>query len=268
MAEHDLDALPRRLRPVEDIFHIDRREPPLPLRLHAAPWAGSSSPRDAPFIAVDFRYFEQAEKECAGLHAVPDDRRHRQVVRRRSSARPGSPASASASSRLTSPSQSVPGDQEGDRRRCPRPTARSSCPRRRSSPDLRAIKEPAEIETLQRAVDVGDAAFVARRRSASSPAGPRSRSPGRSRSTPARTAPRSCPSRRSSPPGRTARCRTPSRRDYAIQDGDPVVIDMGVIVDGYCSDLTRTIVCGGKPDNEVPRRSTTSSSPRSAPPKS
>ena len=34
--------------------------------------------------------------------------------------------------------------------------------------------------------------------------------------------------------------------DYVIQKGDPVVIDMGVMVDGYCSDLTRTIVCGGK----------------------
>ena len=35
-----------------------------------------------------------------------------------------------------------------------------------------------------------------------------------------------------------------------IQKGDPVVIDMGVIVDGYCSDLTRTVVCGDKPSGK------------------
>jgi Xaa-Pro aminopeptidase len=38
--------------------------------------------------------------------------------------------------------------------------------------------------------------------------------------------------------------------DYVIQAGDPVVIDMGVIVGGYCSDLTRTIVCDGKPSDD------------------
>jgi Xaa-Pro aminopeptidase len=33
-------------------------------------------------------------------------------------------------------------------------------------------------------------------------------------------------------------------RDHAVKAGDAVVIDMGVIVDGYCSDLTRTISIG------------------------
>ena len=36
-------------------------------------------------------------------------------------------------------------------------------------------------------------------------------------------------------------------RDVDVKEGDAVVIDMGVIVEGYCSDLTRTIVVG-KPD--------------------
>lgn len=37
-------------------------------------------------------------------------------------------------------------------------------------------------------------------------------------------------------------------RDEPIAAGQPLVIDMGVVVDGYCSDLTRTIVLG-KPDD-------------------
>ena len=35
--------------------------------------------------------------------------------------------------------------------------------------------------------------------------------------------------------------------DRAIQAGEPIVIDMGAIVEGYCSDITRTVVVG-EPD--------------------
>jgi Xaa-Pro aminopeptidase len=34
--------------------------------------------------------------------------------------------------------------------------------------------------------------------------------------------------------------------DHAIGSGEPIVIDIGCVVDGYCSDMTRTI-CLGKP---------------------
>ena len=37
---------------------------------------------------------------------------------------------------------------------------------------------------------------------------------------------------------------TPS--DYAIAPGDPVVVDMGALVDGYHSDITRTFCAGGR----------------------
>jgi Xaa-Pro aminopeptidase len=33
--------------------------------------------------------------------------------------------------------------------------------------------------------------------------------------------------------------------DRAIKEGEPVVIDMGLVLDGYCSDMTRTVVVGG-----------------------
>jgi Xaa-Pro aminopeptidase len=36
-------------------------------------------------------------------------------------------------------------------------------------------------------------------------------------------------------------------RDHAILPGEPIVIDIGCVIDGYCSDMTRTI-CLGKPN--------------------
>ncbi len=39
-------------------------------------------------------------------------------------------------------------------------------------------------------------------------------------------------------------------RPRPIAEGEPIVIDMGVRVDGYCSDLTRTIVLG-RPDDRL-----------------
>ena len=33
--------------------------------------------------------------------------------------------------------------------------------------------------------------------------------------------------------------------DYVIQAGEPIIIDMGARVDGYCADMTRTFILGG-----------------------
>jgi Xaa-Pro aminopeptidase len=112
--------------------------------------------------------------------------------------------------------------------------------------DLRAIKEPQEIEALQRAVDIGDAAFLhvaerlepgwterqvaweiekhARENGAESLSFPTIVAAG-----PWGAMPHAMP------------------RDHVIEPGEGVVIDMGVVYDGYCSDLTRTIVAG-QPD--------------------
>ncbi len=40
--------------------------------------------------------------------------------------------------------------------------------------------------------------------------------------------------------------------DRPIQEGEPVVIDLGARVNGYCSDITRTICCG-KPSDDLSR---------------
>jgi Xaa-Pro aminopeptidase len=109
--------------------------------------------------------------------------------------------------------------------------------------EMRAIKEPAEIEALQRAVDVGDAAFTAvaeridpgwtERQVALEIEGEARRLGAEGLSFPTIVA--------AGPRGAMPHAQP---REHAIADGDGVVIDMGVIVDGYCSDLTRTIVVG------------------------
>ena len=41
-------------------------------------------------------------------------------------------------------------------------------------------------------------------------------------------------------------------RDVPLEEGQGLVMDLGVIVDGYCSDLTRTIAIGA-PDDQFKR---------------
>ena len=134
------------------------------------------------------------------------------------------------------------------RRRWPRPSGRSSCRRPNLVERLRVIKEPGEIEALQKAVDLGDAAFadVAQR---VEPGWTEKQvaweiekyirehgGDGLSFDTivaggPWGAMPHAYP------------------RDRKLEKGEGVVIDMGFDVDGYMSDLTRTIFLG-KPDDQ------------------
>jgi Xaa-Pro aminopeptidase len=112
---------------------------------------------------------------------------------------------------------------------------------------LREIKEPGEIEALQRAVSLGDAAFedVARRIE-----------PGWTEKQVAWEIEKyarehgaealSFPTIVAAGPWGAMPHAQP--RDEVIRAGDGLVIDMGVSVDGYMSDLTRTIVVGKASD--------------------
>ena len=82
-------------------------------------------------------------------------------------------------------------------------------------------------------------------------------------------APRSAPTARattrSSPAGPTTRpARTTSTGRRTIVEGDTVIIDVGALVDGYHSDMTRTFVVG-EPTPRAGARSTTSCSRPSSP---
>ncbi len=111
---------------------------------------------------------------------------------------------------------------------------------------LRAIKDSAEVATIRRAAGVADAAFGELRKTLA---------PGISEREVAEELRRLMvlggaekPSFdtivASGPNGAKPHAR-PGHR--AIAEGDPIVIDWGAVVDGYCSDCTRTVIVG-EPD--------------------
>ena len=245
MEEHDLAGFFVDC-PVEDIFRLSGAN-----RRYISGFSGSKGTAlvttAGAFIAVDFRYVEQAQSECPGFNVFRTegalDAWFPGLIGEAGLAakRVGFEAADLSVAMLTSLRRAIDTLPESDR------------PKLLQAPqlvtDLRAIKEPEEVETLQRAVDLGDATFqhaadrlepgmtekqvaweierYARENGAESMSFPTIVGAG-----PNGAMPHAQPT------------------DYALKAGDPVVIDMGVIVDGYCSDLTRTVVCGGEGDEQ------------------
>jgi len=200
------------------------------------------TPDDA-VIATDSRYYEQSARQA------PDFRLHR-AVEQTAEWMPGLLASLAGKRvgleagdvsyatyrSLRKAAESLP---QGERPRL--------VPTQNLVEGIRAIKEPEEIEAIQAAVDLGDAAFseVARRiepgwteKQAAWEMEKYIREHGGDglafdtivAAGPWGAMPHAYP------------------RDQAIEEGESVVIDVGVRLDGYTSDLTRTIVLG-KPDD-------------------
>jgi|FLYL01.1.fsa_nt_gi Xaa-Pro aminopeptidase len=226
--------------PVEDIFHTQSAN-----RRYLSGFTGSTGAllitRDQAFIATDFRYVEQAQGQCPGYIVYQTsggpERWFASLVGEAglSGKKIGFEAGDLSVALLEALRKAIAAMPEGDR------------PKLLSAPplvqQLRAVKEPEEIEALQRAVDIGDAAFsaiaeriepgwtekqvaweiekYARERGAEHMSFPTIVAAG-----PHGALPHAQP------------------RDHVIRPGEGIVIDMGVIVDGYCSDLTRTIVAG------------------------
>ena len=228
--------------PVEDTFHTHAAN-----RRYLSGFTGSMGwlliTTDAAFIAVDFRYFEQAERES------PDFTLFRAnggmetwlgqllgeagLMGKRIGFEPAG-ATVSAFQAMKKAIGNIPTGE--------RPKLLAAPP---LVEEMRAVKEPDEIAAIQRAVDLGDEAFesVANRiepgwteRQVAWEIEKYAREHGADglsfetivAAGPWGAMPHAQP------------------RDRPIQAGEPVVIDMGVRVDGYCSDLTRTITAGGE----------------------
>src|SRR5437899_2570523 len=157
MAKANLDAFLVGA-PVEDIFHTHAAN-----RRYLSGFTGSMGwllvTSDAAFIAVDFRYVEQAERESPHFTVLrttggvdkwfPNIVREANLSAKRIGFEPGDITVASFQS-IKKAAEALPASD--------RPKLLSAPP---IITQMRAVKDPAEIEALQRAVDVGDAAFSA-----------------------------------------------------------------------------------------------------------
>ncbi len=244
MADANLDGLLVGA-PVEDTFKTHGAN-----RRYLSGFSGSMGwlliTQDEAFIAVDFRYYEQAQREATEFTLFSANgslekwfaslASEANLQRKRIGFEPAGVTFAIHQS-LQRSLDALPA---GER------------PRLEPAPPLvevlRAIKEPQEIEALQRAVDLGDEAFQAVAQLIE---------PGWTETQVAWEIEKYAREHgadslsfetivASGPWGAMPHAQP---REKRIEAGEPIVIDMGVKVDGYCSDLTRTIVLG-QPDDE------------------
>jgi len=232
--------------PAEDIHHTIGAN-----RRYLSNFSGSMGhllvTQDAAFIAVDFRYFEQAERESPNFTMFPANGGMKTWMPQLfGEAKLGSKDLGFESQGITygmyrSLREAVESMPESDRP--------NLVPTDDVVESLRIIKEPDELVALQRAVTLGDDAFqhVAERIQ-----------PGWTEKQIAWEIERyarehgaeglSFPTIVAAGPWGAMPHAQP--RDHVVKEGDGIVIDMGVNLDGYMSDLTRTVFVGGKPDAE------------------
>jgi Xaa-Pro aminopeptidase len=191
----------------------------------------------AAYIATDSRYWEQAEMECPGYELVQVRGQVGPVVKEL--------AARCRAQRVGFEAQGATyADVEDWRNAAP---DAEWVPTRDLVANLRAVKDDGEIAALRRAVALADAAIadaLAMMR------------PGMTEGEVAwmidsymRTHGASGPSFETivacGPNGARPHARA---GDSPIMPGEPIVIDMGAKLDGYCSDITRT-VCFGEPND-------------------
>lgn len=201
--------------------------------------------RDAAFIAVDFRYYEQAQRESPDWTLfeangpintwLPTLLREARLGGKRLAFEAHGISYAMYRS-LRSAVGELPEDE--------RPGLSAT---QNFVEALRVVKEPDEIEKLQAAVTLGDetfeyAASIIKPGMTEKEVAWEIEKYAREHGAEAMSFETIVGA---GPWGAMPHCQP---RVQVIQEGDGVVIDMGVKVDGYCSDLTRTVYMG-KPDD-------------------
>ena len=203
--------------------------------------------KDDAVIATDFRYWEQAEQEAAGFR----------LMRAAGSLEQWLPdlIGGLGGQRLAFEAAHVSYQSYRTVRKVAQELPEAQRPKLVATTNLveglRVIKEPEEIAALQAAVDLGDAAFqhVAERVE-----------PGWTEKQVAWEIEKYIREHGGDglsfdtivgggPWGALPHAQP---RDHALKEGEGIVIDMGVRLDGYVSDLTRTIYLG-KPDDQFKR---------------
>lgn len=241
MAEAGLEAL-YVSGPVDDVFGRHSAN-----RRYLSGFTGSAgaaiiTPQRA-ILAVDFRYIEQAERESAPLGfeilrvTCRERRSFGEVARHAGLA--GKRVGLSKAD-LSYQAFLAIQDAVAEMPAAERPELLPAPP---IIENLRAKKGPAELAAIQRAIDVGDRAIELVQAAIQ---------PGQTEREVALAVERAVRERggdaisfetivASGPWGAMPHA-TP--RDEPIRPGEPIVIDMGAWLDGYCSDLTRTFTIG------------------------
>ncbi|MBI2757037.1 MAG: aminopeptidase P family protein, partial [Chloroflexi bacterium] len=203
--------------------------------------------RDTARLATDFRYYEQAEAQCTDFQVVRSERDTGSWFKDLITPMGGKKVafeSLNVSVDFHRQMREIVGD-------LPAADRAELVPTTNVVEGIRIIKEPEEIAALERVVALGDAAFenVARRVE-----------PGwtekqvaweieqyiRTHGGDALSFPTIVAA---GPNGAMPHARA---GDTVLESGQGVVIDMGALMDGYCSDMTRTIFLGD-PDGAFAR---------------
>jgi Xaa-Pro aminopeptidase len=243
LEEAHLDAL-LVSGPVDDVFHRHSQN-----REWLSGFTGSTGravvTRNTAVIAVDFRYVEQAERECVprGFEVFKIEGREKQWLPRlvdaagiagRTVGLSGADITLGAAEALKKAARSMRAGR-------PRFVVATGIVE-----GLRKKKDTRELATLQRAIDIGDAACEAAIVALE---------PGLTEIEVAALIEREVKAGGADglsfetivAAGPWGALPHASPRREVIREGDAVVIDMGALYGGYCSDLTRTVTVG-KPD--------------------
>jgi Xaa-Pro aminopeptidase len=202
--------------------------------------------QESAFIAVDFRYCEQAEREASGFTLFPANGPlstwfaslvGEAKLAGRKLGFQGGDITVATYQTITKAVKAMPAAD--------RPKLLSAPP---LVEQLRAVKDADELAAIRRAVDLADEAFVAVAERIE---------PGWTEAQVAWEIEKHIREHGGEgvsfntivAAGPWAAMPHAYPRDEKIKMGEPIIIDMGVRLDGYCSDLSRTL-CLGEPDEQ------------------